>query len=1079
MAAQTVFSVGMFPVGVSLVEDAQNEMPSNMLPAPQLVMLANVAAVTAAEGGGSGDGNAGDEKEMMELTTVGCSYSDSEDENIIRYSFDNQNHREVCIIEYPESPGPSIQAVVVGNSARQEEEEEEEEEDDDKEKDEDLPRRTRPCPPATTKTPEQGIKRKVTPAPATESTKKKKPFHCKPCHFQAQNEQEFVEHLGTHGVSKMIVVNRVEGRSKTRSKEAETPDAQGPSSGEAEGNGEAGTTGDVKGLIRCERCGYNTNRYDHYIAHLKHHSKEGEDHRVFKCTLCPYTTVSQYHWRKHLRNHFPSKLHTCSQCSYFSDRKSNYIQHIRTHTGVRPFQCLYCDYSSSQKTHLTRHMRTHSGERPFKCESCNYLAANQHEVTRHARQVHNGPKPLSCPYCEYKTADRSNFKKHVELHLNPRQFLCPLCKYAASKKCNLQYHIKSRHSGCDVSVDISKVKLRVKRPGPDSPEETPKSNKVDTSSSVEEDFDVDEDDEDEGADSSPINLSIKKSSQLNNNQSVQSGAPEKAAKKANVTADREKLQKVKEKVEPERKVTTRQKKTENPPENCSVKQTQTEPLVPADIKAKRRVKKVPSEKTAATDQEEVTKPGKEQTKTVNLDRQKPEEDRPVRKTSNKEEEKTEKEQENQKRESKSLNTKPRKSTSKKTHKTPEQVREDLQKPDGPEKVQKEKPVKEKPPKRKAVEALDLSKKSSTETPPKSKRLKTTAAERSQVKPASEETMKTRDDTPSSHKSRETSLTKQKKTRSNKRAAGLQQAVGPAKGKETPVHRCSTGAPQESTKVDHQTETATSERVPAGTKTPEPHSSGTPSLEPHPAETKTLKPYPTETKTPKTCPTKTKTPEPHPAGTKVPGPCSTEIKPSESYLAVTQTSKPHPTVTKSPKPIPAETKTCDPRGTSSVQEDKPLPSGPEEMRDKPSEEVQVSAACSSGEDTPSPAQDRPAPVFLKPTSPPPLVLPAQRSRLADPEDDEGIHSSHEGGSDISDSASEGSDDSGLNSTGAGSGKMANDPETPTDEIPTPTELKSHLCIFCDRTFPLEVEYRRHLNRHLVNVYYMDNTTKAQK
>lgn len=90
MAAQTVFSVEMFPVGVSLMDDTQSlsDMPRNMLPAPQLVMLANVAAVTAAEGGSSagssGDGSAADEKEMMELKTVGCNYSDSEDENIIR-----------------------------------------------------------------------------------------------------------------------------------------------------------------------------------------------------------------------------------------------------------------------------------------------------------------------------------------------------------------------------------------------------------------------------------------------------------------------------------------------------------------------------------------------------------------------------------------------------------------------------------------------------------------------------------------------------------------------------------------------------------------------------------------------------------------------------------------------------------------------------------------------------------------------------------------------------------------------------------------------------------------------------------
>lgn len=86
MAAQTVFSVEMFPVGVSLMEDGQSlsDMPRNTLPAPQLVMLANVAAVTAAEGGNGGEGSGADEKEMMELKTVGSSYSDSEDENIIR-----------------------------------------------------------------------------------------------------------------------------------------------------------------------------------------------------------------------------------------------------------------------------------------------------------------------------------------------------------------------------------------------------------------------------------------------------------------------------------------------------------------------------------------------------------------------------------------------------------------------------------------------------------------------------------------------------------------------------------------------------------------------------------------------------------------------------------------------------------------------------------------------------------------------------------------------------------------------------------------------------------------------------------
>lgn len=187
---------------------------------------------------------------------------------LTRYSYDNQNQREVCIIEYPESPGPgvSVNAVAGGNAPEV-----------NVDKAEDLSRRSRLRPSTSTKAPEQAVRGKESPAAAPENTKKKKPFHCKPCHFQAQNEQEFVEHLSTHSISKMMVVNRVEGRSKARTKESEMSEA--PSGGEGEASGDAASAGDVKGLIRCERCGYNTNRYDHYIAHLKHHSKEGEDHR--------------------------------------------------------------------------------------------------------------------------------------------------------------------------------------------------------------------------------------------------------------------------------------------------------------------------------------------------------------------------------------------------------------------------------------------------------------------------------------------------------------------------------------------------------------------------------------------------------------------------------------------------------------------------------------------------------------------------------------------------------------------------------------------------------------------------------
>lgn len=79
MAAQTMFSAGT--AGVSLMDNSPNlsDMHENTPPAPQLVMLANVAA---ADGGG-GDG-ALDQKEMMELKTVGSSYLDSDEDNSSR-----------------------------------------------------------------------------------------------------------------------------------------------------------------------------------------------------------------------------------------------------------------------------------------------------------------------------------------------------------------------------------------------------------------------------------------------------------------------------------------------------------------------------------------------------------------------------------------------------------------------------------------------------------------------------------------------------------------------------------------------------------------------------------------------------------------------------------------------------------------------------------------------------------------------------------------------------------------------------------------------------------------------------------
>ncbi|XP_021066480.1 RE1-silencing transcription factor isoform X2 [Mus pahari] len=407
-------------MGMALPNDMYDlhELSKAELAAPQLIMLANVA-LTGEASGSCCDYLVGEERQMTELMPVGDNhFSDSEGEGL-EESADLKG--DPSGLEDMELGGLELSAVepqpVFEASAA----------------------------------PEIYSAADKDPAPETPVTEDKcknskaKPFRCKPCQYEAESEEQFVHHIRVHSAKKFFVEESAEKQAKAR-ESGSSPADEGEFS---------------KGPIRCDRCGYNTNRYDHYTAHLKHHLRAGENERVYKCIICTYTTVSEYHWRKHLRNHFPRKVYTCSKCNYFSDRKNNYVQHVRTHTGERPYKCELCPYSSSQKTHLTRHMRTHSGEKPFKCDQCNYVASNQHEVTRHARQVHNGPKPLNCPHCDYKTADRSNFKKHVELHVNPRQFNCPVCDYAASKKCNLQYHFKSKHPTCpSKTMDVSKVKLK-------------------------------------------------------------------------------------------------------------------------------------------------------------------------------------------------------------------------------------------------------------------------------------------------------------------------------------------------------------------------------------------------------------------------------------------------------------------------------------------------------------------------------------------------------------------------------------------------------------------------------------------
>lgn len=254
--------------------------------APRLIMLANVA-LTGEVNNGCSDYALEEDKQMAELTTVYDSFSDSEGERMEME--ESANESEAPIFDIMEIQPPQVQEENICDNQ--------------------TPTLDNPVVTEQEKDAE-------TPPAAEEKNKstKSKPFQCRPCQYKAETEEEFVHHIKDHSAKRFIDHDTNKNTKESGSCSSEEGDTS-------------------KGPIRCDRCGYNTNRIDHYLAHLKHHSKAAENERVYKCTICTYTTVSEYHWKKHLRNHFPRIVYTCSQCSYFSDRKNNYIQHIRTHTG--------------------------------------------------------------------------------------------------------------------------------------------------------------------------------------------------------------------------------------------------------------------------------------------------------------------------------------------------------------------------------------------------------------------------------------------------------------------------------------------------------------------------------------------------------------------------------------------------------------------------------------------------------------------------------------------------------------------------------------------------------------------------
>ncbi|XP_028717341.1 RE1-silencing transcription factor-like, partial [Peromyscus leucopus] len=123
---------------------------------------------------------------------------------------------------------------------------------------------------------------------------------------------------------------------------------------------------------------------------------------------------------------------------------------------------------------------------------------------------------------------------------------------------------------------------------------------------------------------------------------------------------------------------------------------------------------------------------------------------------------------------------------------------------------------------------------------------------------------------------------------------------------------------------------------------------------------------------------------------------------------------------------------------------------------------------------------PEPASPLPPVPSPTVTASSPITLAENEspdidEDKGIHS-HDG-SDLSDNMSEGRDDSGLH--GARPVPQESSSKSGKEGLAVKITEGELVCIFCDRSFRKEKDYSKHLNRHLVNVYFLEKAAEGQE
>ena len=137
--------------------------------------------------------------------------------------------------------------------------------------------------------------------------------------------------------------------------------------------------------------------------------------------------------------------------------------------------CDVCGRGFAEKYTLNRHMLTHSNVKPYSCTKCNMAFSRSDGLAKHMAAGHRRIDAHHCDVCGGTFNSEVSFEQHRREYGSTLPFVCNLCMLAFSQCCHLNYHMKSHN-------------LNKLNDSGASDEKDEKSNPVDVSDLIPEDF---------------------------------------------------------------------------------------------------------------------------------------------------------------------------------------------------------------------------------------------------------------------------------------------------------------------------------------------------------------------------------------------------------------------------------------------------------------------------------------------------------------------------------------------------------------------------------------------------------------